>query len=320
MVPNLAARTSWCPPYDGPVPTGRLPALLAASHPEPAALVTGLTALLCLAAGRRWDVLLVGAAVACGQLGVGWSNDYLDRDLDRAQGRLDKPLGLAVTAATTATIPTVSGRAGAAAPAAAPAASPLPPTTVRTAALAALAAAVPLSLAAGVGFAAAHLVAVGLALAYNLRLKVVPLSVVPYAAAFGLLPVAVTLGLPSPRWPHGWAVAASALIGAGGHFTQALPDIPADRHLGIRGLPQLVGQRASAMAAAALLLSASLVIAFGPGRPPGVVRVAGVATATALAAGIVAAALAQRPRLAFRLTLGAAAVAVVAFVAGGGQL
>jgi 4-hydroxybenzoate polyprenyltransferase len=317
MVPNLAARTSWCQPYDGPVPTGRLPALLAASHPEPAALVTGLTALLCLAAGRRWDVLLVVAAVACGQLGVGWSNDYLDRDLDRAQGRLDKPLALAVTAAaTTVATPTVSGQAGAA-PAAA---TPLPPTTVRTAALAALAAAVPLSLAAGVGFAAAHLLAVGLALAYNLRLKVVPLSVVPYAAAFGLLPVAITLGLPSPRWPHGWAVAASALIGAGGHFTQALPDIPADRRLGIRGLPQLVGQRASAMAAAALLLAASLVIAFGPGRPPGVVQVAGVAVATALAAGIVAAALAERPRLAFRLTLGTAAVAVLVFVAGGGQL
>ena len=39
---------------------------------------------------------------------------------------------------------------------------------------------------------------VGMALAYNLRLKVLPLSVVPYAVAFGLLPVAVTLGEPSP--------------------------------------------------------------------------------------------------------------------------
>ncbi len=325
------------------MPTGSLPrTLLAASHPEPAALVTGLTTLLCLAAGRRWDVLLVAAAVACGQLGVGWSNDYLDRELDRAQGRRDKPLAMAsagtIAAARDASVATAEAARPAIGPPQRPTApTPLPttaltaaatavgpgrlaPGAVRAAALVALVASVPLSLAAGLGFAAAHLVAVGLALGYNLRLKVLPLSVVPYAAAFGLLPVAVTLGLHSPRWPHGWAIAAAALIGAGGHFTQALPDIPADRRLGIRGLPQLAGQRVSAMAAATLLLAASLAIALGPGRPPGVAQVAGVTAAAALAAGIVAAALAERPRLAFRLTLAAAAVAVVAFVAGGSEL
>jgi 4-hydroxybenzoate polyprenyltransferase len=276
------------------VPTGRpLRALLAASHPEPAALVTLLTVFLSLAGGRRWDVLWVAAAVGSGQLGVGWSNDFLDRDLDRAQGRLDKPLAAVAV---------------------------LTPGAVRAAAAAALAACVPLSLAAGTGFAAAHLVAVALAIGYNVRLKVLPLSVVPYAAAFGLLPVAVALGLTPPRWPHGWAVAAAALIGAGGHFTQALPDIPADRRLGIRGLPQVIGQRAAAAAAAGLLLAASLTIAFGPGRAPGPVQLGGVASSAALAAGIVAAALGGRPRLAFRLTLAAASVSVAAFVAGGGAL
>jgi heme o synthase len=313
MVPNAMPGASSCGPYDGVVPIGRLArALLAAAHPEPAALVTALTTLLCLAAGRRWDVLLVAAAVACGQLGVGWSNDYLDRHLDRAQGRLDKPLAVAASAAATESA--TAGRA------AAPAPVPLPPAAVRTAAGAALVAAVPLSLAAGVGFAAAHLAAVGLAMAYNFRLKVRPFSVLPYAAAFGLLPVAVTLGLQPPRWPHGWAVAAAALIGAGGHFTQALPDIPADRRLGIRGLPQVVGQRASAVAAAGLLLAASLAIGLGPGRPPGPAQLAGVAAAVVLGAGVVVAALAGRPRLAFRLTLATAAVAVAAFVAGGGDL
>src|SRR5207237_13447 len=85
--------------YHGPVPTGRLPrALLAASHPEPAALVTLLTVVLSLAAGRRWDVLWVAASVACGQLAVGWSNDYLDRDLDREQARPDTPLAAPPTA------------------------------------------------------------------------------------------------------------------------------------------------------------------------------------------------------------------------------
>jgi 4-hydroxybenzoate polyprenyltransferase len=297
------------------VPTWRLlRALLSTSHPEPAALVTLLTVLLSLAAGRRWDVLWVAAAVGSGQLGVGWSNDYLDRDLDRAQARLDKPLVAALAAGPGA------ASIGQAQATAASSSIVLTPAAVRAAAVAALAVCVPLSLAAGPGFAAAHLAAVALAMGYNVRLKVVPMSVVPYAAAFGLLPVAVTLGLTPPRWPHGWAVAAAALIGAGGHFTQALPDIPADRSLGVRGLPQVVGQRASAASAAGLLLAASLAIALGPWRPPGPMQVTGVASATALAAGIVVAALRGQPRLAFRLTLGAAAVVVAAFVAGGGEL
>ena len=292
MVPKPAAATSRRRSYHDPVPTGRLArVLLAASHPEPAALVTLLTVILSVAAGRRWDVLWVAAAVASGQVTVGWSNDYLDRDLDRVQGRADKPLA---------------------------AAGPADRAAVRTASLAALGACLPLSLAAGAGFAAAHLAAVGAALAYNLRLKALPLSVLPYAAAFGLLPVAVTLGLRQPRWPHAWAIAAAVLIGAGGHLAQALPDIPADRRLGLRGLPQLIGQPASAAAAGGLLLAASLTIALGPGRSPGPVQVAGVVAVAALAAGIVAAALSSRTRLAYRLTLAAAGLAVLSFVAGGG--
>ena len=42
-------------------------------------------------------------------------------------------------------------------------------------------------------------------------------------------------------------------LGNGGHeFTQVLTDIPRDRLEGVRGLPQLMGQRASALAAAPL--------------------------------------------------------------------
>jgi 4-hydroxybenzoate polyprenyltransferase len=275
------------------VPNGRrLTALIAACHPEPAALVTVLTSLLSLAVGRGWGVVWVTAAVAAGQLSVGWSNDYLDRDLDRVQRRPDKPLA-------------GDGRGDA-----------LGAATVRGAAIGALVACVPLSLAAGPGFAVAHLAAVGLALAYNAGLKARPLSVLPYAIAFGLLPVAVTLGLPAPRLPAAWAVAAAALIGAGGHFTQALPDIAADRRSGIRGLPQVVGQRASGTAAALLLLAANLVVAFGPGRP-GPAQLVVAALAGALTAGILGAALVDRARLAFRLTLAAAAVAVLSFLAGG---
>jgi 4-hydroxybenzoate polyprenyltransferase len=269
---------------------GRALTLLAACHPEPAALVTLLTSLLALAAGGGLHTLWITAAVGAGQLGVGWSNDYLDREFDRAAGRGDKPL------AADGARPGLVGAAGAAA----------------------LVVAVPLSILAGAGFAAAHLAAVACALAYNAGLKARPVSVLPYAVAFGLLPVAVALGLPRPHWPPIWAVVASALAGAGGHFTQALPDIPADRALGVRGLPQLVGRRASAMAAAALLLAANLTIAVAA-ESEALALLHGV-LAAALAAGIVIATLRNRERLAFRLTLGSAALAVLAFVAGGARL
>lgn len=289
-------------------PLAGLRGILAACHPEPAALVTLLTALLALSAGRGPGTLWVAAAVGAGQLSVGWTNDYLDRDLDRRQGRRDKPL---------AAEPPRSGRAQAA---------PLSAASVRTAAICAGVACVPLSLAVTAGFAAAHLAAVACAMAYNAGLKTRPVSVVPYAVAFGLLPAAVTLGLPLPRWPPVWAVAAGALMGAGGHLTQALPDIPADRRDGIRGLPQLLGQRASAAAAAVLVLvaNATIVAGSGPGARGGSLagglRVAGLAVVTALAAAVLAAALAGRPRLAFRLMLGAAALTVLALLGGGHSL
>ena len=271
--------------------------LLAACHPEPAALVTVLTCLLALGAGRGLGTLWLAPAVLAGQLAVGWTNDYVDRDLDLAALRTDKPLA--------------RGAAGGG--------SQLRPATLRTAALIALAACIPLSLASGPGFTAAHLTAVAFAMGYNLGLKSTLVSVIPYAVAFGILPVAVTLSLPSPRLAPAWAVVAGALIGAGGHFTQALPDIPSDRRLGIRGLPQAIGQRASGIAAALLLLGANLAVGLGPG-PPGRVQIVGMALAAALTAGIAAAALAGRPKLSFRLTLAAASVAVLAFVVSGRSL
>ena len=288
------------PPVAEPVPVARrISALVIACHPEPTALVTVLTSLLALSAGRGWGTVWVTAAVLAGQLSVGWTNDYRDRDLDRAARRMDKPLAR--------TSP--SGAYDAA----------LRPTTVRTAAIAALAACVPLSLASGIGFTAAHLTAIAFAMAYTARLKSTLLSVVPYAVAFGLLPAAVALGLPTPRWPPVWSIAAGALIGAGGHFTQALPDIPTDRTLGIHGLPQAVGQPASGALAALLLLAANATVALGPGRP-GPLQLAGAALAALLAAGISIAAVMHRPKLAYRLTLAAAAVTVLAFLASGHSL
>lgn len=266
-------------------------ALLAACHPEPAAAVTALTGLLSLSAGRGWGTLWVVAAVGAGQLGVGWSNDYLDRERDRAGRRRDKPVA--------------AGHIG--------------PRPVGIASLLALAACVPLSFASGPGFALAHLAAIACALAYNAGLKALPVSVVPYAIAFALLPTAVTLGLPEPRWPQPWAVLACMLMGSGAHFTQALADIPGDRRLGSRGLPQLLGQRTSGLIAVLLLAAASLTVAFAHGRP-GSLQLAGTAVTLALAAATLIAAGIGRSRLAFRLTLLVAASTVVSFLLGGREL
>jgi 4-hydroxybenzoate polyprenyltransferase len=292
-------RTS--PPAEGARAGRWVVDLLMASHPEPTALVTVLISLLALGAGRGWGTIWVAAAVLAGHLSVGWSNDYLDRGLDRAARRLDKPLARAA-----------AGPAGAGG-------SGLRPATVRTAALGALCACLPLSLVSGIGFTAAHFTAIAFAMAYNAGLKSKLLSFVPYTVAFGLVPIAVTLSLPMSPWPPTWAIVAGALIGAGGHFTQALPDIPADRQLGVYGLPQAIGQRASAATAAILLLAANVTVALGPGRP-GPIQLAGAALAAVLAAGIVAAALADRPQVSFRLTLAAATVAVLALLASGHSL
>ena len=247
--------------------------------------------LLALAAGRGWTTAWAVTAVLAGQLFVGWTNDYVDRDLDRRAGRTDKPI--------------VTGE--------------VPAGRVRAAALVALAACVPLSLANGVPAAAVHLFAVGVATAYNLWLKTTPASVLAYAVSFGLVPAFVTLGLHPGHLPPAWATLGAALLGAGAHFTQVLPDIEEDRRLGIRGLPQLLGSRAATVVGALLLLAAALAILLGPGNP-GQLQLVALGLCLALVGGVVAAGLGGRHRLAFRLTLLVAGAVAVIFLAGGKAL
>jgi 4-hydroxybenzoate polyprenyltransferase len=68
-------------------------ALALSCHPIPSVAVTaisaGLVALADLPIGRG---ALVTGAVLTGQLSIGWSNDYLDAESDRAVLRSDKPI------------------------------------------------------------------------------------------------------------------------------------------------------------------------------------------------------------------------------------
>jgi protoheme IX farnesyltransferase len=240
--------------------------LIRACHPEPTAAVTVTAAALALASGRDpWGVAAVALAILTGQLSVGWLNDYLDADRDLAAGRPDKPIAAGA----------VSRR------------------TVGLATAAAAALCIPASFLSGPQAGIAHTVAVVSAWTYNLKLKSTPFSVLPYAVSFGLLPAFVILGLPGHPAPAPWLVTAGALLGSGAHFATALPDLDADRATGIRGLPHRLGAGGSRLAAATLLLAASVVLALGPAGPPTAVAW----LAMALAASVLAAgyALERRP-------------------------
>ena len=231
--------------------------------------------MLALGAGRGAGTAWVVLAALAGQLFVGWSNDYLDRARDRAAGRKDKPV----------------------------AAGDIDPRAVGVAAIAALVAAVPLSLASGVAATLVHMVAIASATAYNLGLKATVLSPVPYAVSFALLPAFVTLGLTPSHWPPGWVMAAAAIIGVGGHFAQARPDVEHDRVQRVLGLPQLIGGRASGIVAASSLAAAAILIAVEGGN------------ALPLVALVPAVAVAVTPaRLSFVLTLATALLTAGAFV------
>ena len=257
-------------------------------HPEPTAAVTALVTLLAIRWGRGAGAAGVGAAVLCGQLSVGWANDYLDRERDA--GRPDKPI----------------------------AAGLISPRLAAVAAVVALALAVPLSLLSGVIAAATHCAGLALAHAYNLRLKWTPLSVVAYGLAFAMAPAFVTLGLSSHRWPPPWVMVAAALLGAGAHFTQTLGDHDRDREAGIRGLPQRIGRRPSVLAAGVLLGLAAAAATFGPGRPS-VPALGLLAASLTLVVGTVLSGLRDRFTLSFRLTIGAAGAAVLSLLVGTGS-
>ena len=102
--------------------------------------------------------------------------------------------------------------------------------------------------------------------AYNLGLKRTWASPVPYAVSFALLTCFVTLGLDGSPWPPPWAVAAGALLGVGAHFLNVVPDVDDDLADGVRGLPQRIGARASAVTGAVLMAAAAALAVTRPGR------------------------------------------------------
>lgn len=277
------------PPEPGPEPAERTPtrtegerpdgprratrtalALAGSCHPGPTLAVTVLGGLLAVLAGVPAGRLVVlVAAVLTGQLGIGWANDALDAERDRSHGRADKPV------ATGGVSPALTWRA----------------------ALAAAAACVPLSLATGLLPGLVHLVAVAGGWVYDLGAKRRPVSALPYAVSFGLLPVFVLLAAGGPAPTQGtvwWLPAAGALLGVGAHLLNGLPDIADDAAAGLRPLPVLLGPARTLRLGAALLVAAALVLALAPAAVPTAVR--WLAPAAALAAAVAAVTLGRPPR------------------------
>lgn len=266
--------------------------LLRASHPEPGGAVTVAMTLLAIGVGHRgWAILGVFLAVAATQLAVGWVNDWLDADRDRMAGRTDKPVAMGSVSRRTVGI---SGLISALV--------------------------VPLL---GLPFGLAATICITLvgifALLYDWPLKSTVLSVLPYLVAFGLLPAFVVVALPGHPVPPVWLVAAGALLGGGAHFANVLPDLADDAATGVRGLPHRLGSTGSSIAAAVLLLAATITLVLGPPGPPSWAGIAAaVAAVVVLPIGAYAARRARGRRVAmFRAVIVVALIDVVLLISSG---
>jgi protoheme IX farnesyltransferase len=270
-------------------------ALIRASHPEPAVAVTLVATLLAWGVGHRPSAIAgVAAMVLASQLAVGWLNDRLDAARDAAVGRTDKPIATGA----------------------------LNRRSVAVAGLAASLATPALALTLNPVAAGCATIALGSALLYNWPLKATPLSPLPYAVSFGSLPAAVVLALPGSPAPPVWLVAAGALMGAGAHFANALPDLVDDLRTGVRGLPHRIGSTGSGLAAAGLLLAATIVLVLGPPGPPSWSGLAAAAAAAVVLplgwyASRATAARGARPDGVFRAVMLVAIIDVLLLVTGG---
>ncbi|MEU5937644.1 UbiA family prenyltransferase [Micromonospora sp. NPDC047548] len=269
--------------------------LVRASHPEPSAAVTTVAGLLAWGAGHPPSgVAAVTATVLASQLAVGWTNDALDAGRDTTVGRTDKPVAAGAVRRRTVAVAAV---------------------------LAALATPL-LALATNPAAALWATVGLGSALLYDWPLKSTPVSVLPYAVSFGSLPAFVVLALPGAPAPPAWLVAAAACLGAGAHFANVLPDLADDARTGVRGLPHRLGPAGSRVAAAGLLLAATVTLVAGPPGPPSWLGLSAVAAAAVVPplgwyGGRAATGAGGRPVAAFRAVMVVALIDVVLLVASG---
>ena len=207
--------------------------LLRTSHLGPSVVVTLVAFLLARTLWSTGSALLIAATIFSGQLCVGWTNDLIDIDTDRLQGRKNKPL-----ATGEISIGTVLN------------------VTIATGTLC-----VPLSLFGPLGFrgGSVHLLGVGCGLAYNFYFKRTRFSPLPFIIAFAALPAAIALS--KNHSVHIWLISAGGLFGVAAHFANVVMDMDRDREVGLLGLPQVLGTRTSILITGVALLFISVLLA-----------------------------------------------------------
>jgi 4-hydroxybenzoate polyprenyltransferase len=198
----------------------RLRAFVEASHAPPTLAVVIVMSMFAWSIGWSGRPLAaVAAAILVGQLSVGWSNDAFDASTDARAGRHDKP-------------------------------------TVRDDVSAKslwLAAAVALLLSSALSWFIAgwiggsfHVFALLAAWTYNVVLSRTTWSWLPYALAFGSMPLFLYVGLNGQAGPW-WTVAVFAVVAVSAHLANALPDLESDEAIGLDGLAVRLGVRRSVL-------------------------------------------------------------------------
>jgi 4-hydroxybenzoate polyprenyltransferase len=210
----------------------KIRAYLKAAHFGPTMLISAIS--FVLGAQLWWEgpAYVIAFTVFLGQLIIGWSNDLYDYDDDLKHNRTNKPLVAGTITAEN-----------------------LRKTTFIFIPISVIA-----NLIGPLGFkgGSVYLLGVGCGIAYNFYFKFSPLSPLPYAIALAALPASVYLSV--DRTPPLWVLTGGSLLGVGFHFLNVLKDIEKDQSSAIKGLPQIVGKRASAAIALVLIATAIVVI------------------------------------------------------------
>lgn len=194
-------------------------AILMATHFPQALAMVLFTLLLAYTLGvKDNELLFLFLAAASGQAFIGWSNDYIDADLDKSLGRTTKPVVRDQLKRSDLVIPMIGS----------------------------ILVVVPTSFLAG-GFIGglAHLVAVASAFVYNRYLCRTRVSWLPYAISFGLYPLFIAQVTSRDFYPTSGLYVICALIGVAIHLVNAFPDIDLDRRAGLGGLAVWLGRRGS---------------------------------------------------------------------------
>ena len=210
----------------------KLRAYLKAAHFGPTMLITVISFLFGVQLWWEGPAYVIAFTVFLGQLIIGWSNDLYDYEDDLKHNRTNKPLVAGVITQ-----------------------EKLRRTTFIFIPIAVIA-----NLIGPLGFkgGSVYLLGVGCGIAYNFYFKFSPLSPLPYAIACAALPASVYYSV--DRMPPLWVLAGGSLLGVGFHFLNVLKDIEKDQSSSIKGLPQIVGKRASAAIALVLIATAIVVI------------------------------------------------------------